>query len=209
MPSVRGGPSSASLAWIAPVFEVVGLAKKVAIFAQVSPALFCFLFSLLEIGFMSFAKLSLKGRALKLLSQREHSRLELLRKLAEHVEEGDDLGAVLDELEKRGFISEERVVESVIHSKAGRYGSARLLQELRSKGLDDEIVRNVGEQLRDTELQRAQEIWRKRFGEPPADIKEKAKQLRFLASRGFSGAVASRVLRDAPYSGTDESDISD
>ena len=158
---------------------------------------------------MSFVKLSLKGRALKLLSQREHSRLELQRKLAEHVEEGDDLGAVLDELEKRGFISEERVVESVIHSKAGRYGSARLLQELRSKGLDDEIVRNVGEQLRDTELQRAQEIWRKRFGEPPADIKEKAKQLRFLASRGFSGAVASRVLRDAPYSGTDESDISD
>ena len=158
---------------------------------------------------MSFVKLSLKGRALKLLSQCEHSRLELQRKLAEHVEEGDDLGAVLDELEKRGFISEERVVESVIHSKAGRSGSARLLQELRSKGLDDEIVRNVGEQLRDTELQRAQEIWRKRFGEPPADIKEKAKQLRFLASRGFSGAVASRVLRDAPYSGTDESDISD
>ena len=158
---------------------------------------------------MSFAKLSLKGRALKLLSQREHSRLELQRKLAEHVEEGDDLSAVVDELEKRGFISEERMVESVIHSKAGRYGSARLLQELRSKGLDDEIVRNVGEQLRDTELQRAQEIWRKRFGEPPADIKEKAKQLRFLASRGFSGAVASRVLRDAPYSGTDESDISD
>ena len=155
---------------------------------------------------MSFVKLSLKGRALKLLSQREHSRLELQRKLAEHVEEGDDLGAVLDELEKRGFISEERVVESVIHSKAGRYGSARLLQELRSKGLDDEIVRNAGEQLRDTELQRAQEIWRKRFGEPPADVKEKAKQLRFLASRGFSGAVASRVLRDAPYSDDGGSD---
>ena len=155
---------------------------------------------------MSFAKLSLKGRALKLLSQREHSRLELQRKLAEHVEEGDDLSAVVDELEKRGFISEERMVESVIHSKAGRYGSARLLQELRSKGLDDEIVRNVGEQLRDTELQRAQEIWRKRFGEPPADVKEKAKQLRFLASRGFSGAVASRVLRDAPYSDDGGSD---
>ena len=158
---------------------------------------------------MSFAKLSLKGRALKLLSQREHSRLELQRKLAEHVEEGDDLSAVLDELEKRGFISEQRVVESVLHSKAGRYGSARLQQELRGKGLDDELVRNASEQLRDTELQRAREIWRKRFGVPPADVKEKAKQLRFLASRGFSGAVASRVLRDAPYSGTDESDIPD
>jgi len=153
---------------------------------------------------MSFARLSLKGRALKLLAQREHSRLELQRKLAPHVEEGDDLPAVLDELERRGFINVERVVESVLHSKAGRYGSARLLQELRSKGLDDETLRQAGEQLRDTELQRARELWCKRFGTPPADAKEKARQLRFMASRGFSGAVASRVLRDAPYPDGDE-----
>lgn len=155
---------------------------------------------------MSFAKLSLKGRALKLLAQREHSRLELQRKLAAHVQEGDDLPAILDELEKRGFISEQRVVASVIHSKASRFGTARLVQELRSKGLDDEAVREAGEQLRDTELQRATDLWRKRFGTPPADLKEKAKQLRFMASRGFSSAVASRVLREAPYSDGDEGD---
>ena len=153
---------------------------------------------------MSFAKLSLKGRALKLLAQREHSRLELQRKLAAHVEEGDDLPAILDELEKRGFISEQRVVASFIHSKASRFGTARLVQELRSKGLDDEAVREAGEQLRETELQRAADLWRKRFGVPPADLKEKAKQLRFMASRGFSSAVASRVLRGAPYSDFDE-----
>ena len=155
---------------------------------------------------MSFAKLSLKGRALKLLAQREHSRLELQRKLAAHVEEGDDLPAILDELEKRGFISEQRVVDSVIHSKASRFGTARLVQELRSKGLDDEVVRNASEQLRDTELERARELWRKRFGTPPADIKEKAKQLRFMASRGFSADVASRVLRDAPYCAASDSE---
>ncbi len=155
---------------------------------------------------MSFAKLSLKGRALKLLAQREHSRLELQRKLAAHVQEGEDLPAILDELEKRGFISEQRVVASVIHSKASRFGTARLVQELRSKGLDDEAVREAGEQLRDTELQRATDLWRKRFGTPPADLKEKAKQLRFMASRGFSSAVASRVLREAPYSDGDEGD---
>ena len=155
---------------------------------------------------MSFAKLSLKGRALKLLAQREHSRLELQRKLAAHVEEGDDLPAILDELEKRGFISEQRVVASVIYSKASRFGTARLVQELRSKGLDDEAVREAGEQLRDTELQRATDLWRKRFGAPPADLKEKARQLRFMASRGFSSAVASRVLREAPYSDFDEGD---
>ena len=155
---------------------------------------------------MSFAKLSLKGRALKLLAQREHSRLELQRKLAAHVEEGDDLPTILDELEKRGFISEQRVVASVIHSKASRFGTARLVQELRSKGLDDEAVREAGEQLRDTELQRATDLWRKRFGAPPADLKEKARQLRFMASRGFSSAVASRVLREAPYSDFEEGD---
>ena len=155
---------------------------------------------------MSFAKLSLKGRALKLLSQREHSRLELWRKLAGHMEEGDDLNAVLDDLEKRGFINEERVVESVIHSKASRFGAARLVQELRGKGLDDEMVRQAGDQLRDTELERARELWRKRFGTPPADIKEKAKQLRFMASRGFSADVASRVLRDAPYCAAPDSE---
>ena len=158
---------------------------------------------------MSFARLSLKGRALKLLSQREHSRLELQRKLAPHVEEGDDLRATLDELEKRGFISEQRVVDSVIHSKASRFGTARLVQELRSKGLDDEMVRNASEQLRDTELERARELWCKRFGMPPADIKEKAKQLRFMASRGFSSGVASRVLREAPYSDLNEGDEAD
>lgn len=155
---------------------------------------------------MSFAKLSLKGRALKLLAQREHSRLELQRKLVAHVQEGEDLPAILDELEKRGFINEQRVVASVIHSKASRFGTARLVQELRSKGLDDEAVREAGEQLRDTELQRATDLWRKRFGTPPADLKEKAKQLRFMASRGFSSAVASRVLREAPYSDGDEGD---
>ncbi|QXZ08714.1 recombination regulator RecX [Comamonas sp. Y33R10-2] len=158
---------------------------------------------------MSFARLSIKGRALKLLSQREHSRLELLRKLAPYVEEGDDLPATLDELEKRGFISEQRVMESVIHSKASRFGTARLLHELRSKGLDDEVVRNAGEQLRDTELERARELWRKRFGTPPADIKEKAKQMRFMASRGFSSGVALRVLREASCSDFGESDQAD
>ena len=160
---------------------------------------------------MGFAKLSLKGRALKLLAQREHSRSELETKLARHVnvEEGDDLGAILDELTAKDFINPERVAASVVHRRASRMGTQRVVQELRSKGLDDEMVRNASEQLRDTELERARELWCKRFGTPPADIKEKAKQLRFMASRGFSSGVASRVLREAPYSDFDEGDAAD
>jgi regulatory protein len=144
---------------------------------------------------MGFAKLSLKGRALKLLGQREHSRLELERKLAPHVEEGEDLGAVLDTLEQRGFISAERVADSVVHRKAARFGTARVAQELRSKGLDDDIVRAATEQLRATELQRAYAVWRQRFGTLPATPQERLKQMRFLAARGFGGEVASKVVQ--------------
>lgn len=143
---------------------------------------------------MSFAKLSLKGRALKLLAQREHSRLELLRKLSPHVEDGDDLPAILDELEKRGFISVERVVESVIRSKAGRFGTARVLHDLRSKGLDDETVRQASEQLRGSEHARAWTVWKQRFGSPAQTPQERMKQMRFLASRGFGGDVVRKVV---------------
>lgn len=143
---------------------------------------------------MSFAKLSLKGRALKLLAQREHSRLELLRKLSPHVEDGDDLPAILDELEKRGFISVERVVESVIRSKAGRFGTARVLHDLRSKGLDDEAVRQASEQLRGSEHARAWAVWKQRFGSPAQTPQERMKQMRFLASRGFGGDVVRKVV---------------
>lgn len=143
---------------------------------------------------MSFAKLSLKGRALKLLAQREHSRLELLRKLSPHVEDGDDLPAILDELEKRGFISVERVVESVIRSKAGRFGTARVLHDLRSKGLDDETVRQASEQLRGSEHARAWAVWKQRFGSPAQTPQERMKQMRFLASRGFGGDVVRKVV---------------
>lgn len=144
---------------------------------------------------MSFSKLSLKGRALRYLAQREHSRAELLAKLGLHVQEGEDLAAVLDELEAKGFISAQRVVDSVIHTKAARYGASRVLQELRHKGVDAPLIADARERLRSTELQRAREVWQRRFGAPPESPQERAKQMRFLASRGFGGDVVRQVLR--------------
>lgn len=140
---------------------------------------------------------SLKGRALRLLSQREHSRAELARKLARHVQEGDDLAAVLDELQAKDFISEQRVAESVVHQRAGRMGLMRIRQELQAKGLSGEAVEQALAPLQTTELKRARELWRRKFAEPPADAAARAKQMRFLMARGFSGDVASRVLRTA------------
>ena len=144
---------------------------------------------------MGFQQLSLKGRALRLLAQREHSRSELAAKLARHVQEGEDLQAVLGELEAKGFISEARVAESLLHRRAARLGTQRLVQELRSKGLDEDLVRATADQLRATECERAQAVWQQRFGEVAATPQERARQMRFLAARGFSGDVVRRVVK--------------
>lgn len=140
---------------------------------------------------------SLKGRALRLLSQREHSRLELERKLAEHETEPGQLAKALDELQAKGFISEERVIESVIHRRAGKLGTARVRQELASKGVSGEALLEAMENLRATELARARDVWQRKFGEPATDPKEKARQIRFLVNRGFAAEVVRRVVQGA------------
>ena len=136
----------------------------------------------------------LKGRALRLLSQREHSRLELERKLAPHETEPGQLAKALDELQARGFISEERVVELVIHRRAAKLGTARVRQELQAKGLSPEAMGEALEQLRSTELERAREVWARKFGEPATEPKEKARQIRFMVSRGFAAEVVRKVV---------------
>ncbi len=139
--------------------------------------------------------LSLKGRALRFLSQREHSRLELERKLAPHEETPGDLARALDELQAKGFISEQRVADSVVHRRAAKLGAARVRQELQAKGLDAAIVKSAVEALRTTEQARAREVWRRKFGELAPDAHERARQMRFLAARGFAPEVIGRVVR--------------
>ena len=143
---------------------------------------------------MGFDQPSLKGRALRLLSGREHSRAELQRKLAQHETEPGELARALDELEAKGFINEQRVVESVLNRRASRLGAARVRQELQAKGLDPQAVAEAVAGLQDSEEPRAREVWRKKFGEPPADAAERGKQMRFLASRGFGGDAIRRVV---------------
>lgn len=139
--------------------------------------------------------LSLKGRALKALSQREHSRAELLTKLKPHAGPEDDLPALLDQLAEQGWISEARVAQSVVHRRAGRLGAARLKQELQAKGLAPELVSSTMAELAQTELARAVAVWQKKFGVPASDPKTRATQARFLLGRGFAPGVVSRVLQ--------------
>ncbi|WP_180125951.1 recombination regulator RecX [Rhodoferax sp. BLA1] len=146
---------------------------------------------------MGFATPSLKGRALRLLSGREHSRLELERKLAPFEEESGSLAAALDDLQAKGFISEQRVLESVVNRRASKLGAARIKQELQGKGLDPQAVADAVQALRTTELERARDVWQKKFGQAPQDADQRAKQMRFLASRGFGGDTIRRVVTGA------------
>jgi regulatory protein len=143
---------------------------------------------------VGFDKRSLKGRALRLLAGREHSRAELEKKLAVHEEAPGELQNALDELQAKGFISEQRVVESVVNRRAARLGAGRVKQELQAKGISAELVADAVERLRGTETERAREVWRKEFGAPAADAAGRARQVRFLASRGFGGEAIRRVV---------------
>ena len=143
---------------------------------------------------MSFAQPSLKGRALRLLSGREHSRAELERKLKSFETEPGTLGQALDELEAKGFISEQRVIESVLNRRAAKLGTARIRQELQGKGLDPQAVSAALTSLQTSERARALDVWRKKFGAPPQDAQAAAKQMRFLAARGFGAEIIRRVV---------------
>ena len=145
----------------------------------------------------TLSPLSLKGRALRLLSGREHSRAELERKLAAFEQEPGELARALDELQAKDFINEQRVVDSVVHRRSAKLGATRIRQELQGKGLAGEAIAQAVQSLQATEVQRAREVWRKKFSGPPADAAERGKQARFLAARGFTSAAIHQVIRDA------------
>ncbi len=155
---------------------------------------------------MAFGAPSVKGRALRYLGQREHSRLELERKLKRHVEDLPDasakaqISAALDELAAHGLLNEARAAESVLRSQSARFGDRRLRQTLQAKGIGAELIASTMqaamlESTLGTEIERARALWQRRFGAPAADARDRAKQARFLIGRGFGGDVVRRVVQ--------------
>ena len=140
---------------------------------------------------------SLKTRALGYLAQREHSRLELEKKLRPHAKNSEELSSLLDTLEQRGFLSAERMLEQVIHMRKSKFGSQRIVHELREKGIAENLIAAALPNIRETEQESAHEVWRKKFGTMPADAKELGRQMRFLMGRGFTAEVIHQVLRHA------------
>ena len=146
--------------------------------------------------------ISLLARAVALLARREHSRAELARKLTRRLEEGEDraaVDAVLDDLQRRKLLSDERFAASLVRTRASRYGAARLKLDLKARGVPAAIAAEALSQLSAgdgaSEFDRARAIWSRRFGAAPQSMAERARQARFLESRGFSSEVIRKVLR--------------
>lgn len=128
----------------------------------------------------------LRERALRLLARREHSRAELMRKLESAGSPREEINVLLDDFEARNWLSDQRFAESYVADHKAKAGSIKLAYDLRQRGVPDAVIENVLSEHRDSELDRARDVWNKKFGAPPTDAAEKARQIRFLQSRGFT-----------------------
>ena len=138
---------------------------------------------------------SLKGRAMRLLARREHSREELRRKLAAKAAEGDDLEAVLDELAARGWLSDARYAEQAIRAKARRFGPRKLAHYLKAHGVADEAIAAGLRAAGEDGASNLEGVWKSKFRKAPCDERERARQARFLQGRGFALEDICRFLR--------------
>ncbi|MDP1529408.1 MAG: recombination regulator RecX [Rhodoferax sp.] len=136
----------------------------------------------------------LRERALRLLARREHSRAELVRKLERAGFARHDIAPLLDEFEAKNWLSDRRFAESYVADHRARAGSVKLAYDLRQRGVPDSIIEAVVSDNRDSELDRAREVWQKKFCTAPADAAEKARQIRFMQSRGFTPEVIRRAI---------------
>jgi regulatory protein len=143
---------------------------------------------------MTGDKPACRRRAMDLLARREHSRRELVAKLSARSFAPELIGEVLDELEREGLLSAERFALSFVEARYGKgKGPRRIRAELAERGIesaDDYLVDgrfDWGRLARETRI--------KRFGAaPPKDLKDKARQVRFLEYRGFGHDEIRRAL---------------
>ena len=133
-------------------------------------------------------------RALRLLARREYSRFELQTRLSSDSANSEELESLLDDFEGKGWLSEQRFVDAVVRTRRPRFGSVKVLHELKAKGVSEDGIARAREALAESEVSAARTVWRKKFSEKPASMSERAKQARFLGGRGFSADVVRKVL---------------
>ncbi|PTN09422.1 recombination regulator RecX [Nitrosomonas aestuarii] len=142
-------------------------------------------------------KPTLETRALRYLARREYSRFELEKKLSAHASSPQSLINLLDQLELDGCLSAERFVEQATRTRRARFGSRRIVRELKDKGIEEHLIAQILPDLKETDFETALHIWQKKFGAPPDDLKARGRQIRFLINRGFSSDIIRQVLLQA------------
>jgi len=144
------------------------------------------------------AETGLRARALRYLAQREHTRAELARKLADHGSAAQ-IDALLDRLSELELFSDARFATAWVRSKAARFGTARLRHDLARRGVSEALIEAaLQSEAVESELERAHRVWRNKFAQPPADAREWARQARFLRGRGFAAEVIRKLLKEIP-----------
>ncbi len=154
---------------------------------------------------MAKPSISLKARALRYISMREHSRLELARKLMRYAQETDDVEGLLDWLENSRFLCQQRFSESLIHRRSARFGNNRIVAELYSHGIQGDDIAHAKADLQQGEARRASVVLLKKFSQPAMDAQERARQMRFLQQRGFSHGAIRAAIKSLDENSLDDS----
>lgn len=139
--------------------------------------------------------ISLLGRAIRYLSYRDHSEVELIKKLKPHADSEEQLQVTLQKLRDKQYLSNERFADSFISRKSKNFGMNRLTQEMRQHQLSQPIIQKQLQELKTTEFERAFAVWEKKFGSVATEQRDLAKQMRFLVSRGFDLEIVYRIVR--------------
>jgi len=107
----------------------------------------------------------------------------------------DEVAAALDELSAQGLLSNERFAHALVAQKSGSYSRRSIRGELKRKGVSGEAIEAAlfDAPIDDDAALRA--LWQRRFGAPPANDREKARQIRFLQTRGFELSAILKMLR--------------
>jgi regulatory protein len=145
-------------------------------------------------------QVSLRQRALDYLAKREYSVTELSKKLAtvanQYELDATQIPEILEDFKKRNWLSDSRFTEQIVHARQSKFGSARVANELREKGVSDDLIADALVAIKSHELENAKQVWRKKYAHPPQSREEWAKQARFLQSRGFGFEIIKRVINE-------------
>ncbi len=142
------------------------------------------------------APASIRATAIRLLARREYARAELAMRLRERGANADEIAQTLDDLERLGYLSDARYARMLVTQRAGRYGKRAIAHKLAQRGVAADAAREALDELpADDEVAQATALWQRRFAQAPVDDRERAKQVRFLTSRGYDLSIALKVVR--------------